>query len=244
MDCREAQDQLIEFYEDQLDRIDAEQIREHLEMCPACMEELRAFEKVIGGLKSQRLPEPGEAFWKDFPKRVRRAFYEGRRPIRIPILLRVWEGIYEITKWFTSQKAVSAAVSIAAIVLIIAGLLFFKAGGFWKGSRGIGEETMEEYFGGIGTVVSPFTPGSLEGLSLYQLNNISKELTGWLDNMGSSVEEVLKGDEFLQVQEMFAQLEGLDSEELDFVYDMLRTRYLKSTTSFSMPVGIGGKKLC
>jgi hypothetical protein len=237
MDCREVQDQLIEFYENQLGRRNAEQIRGHLGMCPGCREELRAIEKVIGGLKSQRLPDPGEAFWRDFPERVRKAFYEGERPIRGPILLRVWEGIYANTKWFAFPKPDSAAVSIATIVLVIAGLLFFKAGWFRTGSRGIEEGTLEDHFGGIGVVVSPFTPGSLEGLSLYQLDDISKGLMEWLDGMGTSVGEVLRGDEFFQGQDVFAQLEGLNSEELDFVYDTLKTRYLKSTTSLSMPMG-------
>lgn len=236
MDCREVQDQLIEFYEDQLGRRDAEQIRGHLGMCPGCREELRAIEKVIGGLKSQRLPDPGEAFWRDFPKRVRKAFYEGERPIRVPILLRVWEGIYGSNKWLPFSRPVGVAASIAAIFLVIAGLLFFKAGWFWTGSRGIGEETLEGYFGGIGAAVSLYTPGSLEGLSLYQLDDISKGLMEWIDGMGSAV-EVLKGDGFLQGQAVFVQLEGLNSEELDFVYDALKKKYFKSTTSFSMQMG-------
>ncbi len=244
MDCREVQDQLIELFEDQLDRRDADQIRGHLGICPRCREELRAIEKLIGVLKSQRLPDPGEAFWKDFPKRVRKAFCEGQRPIRSPILLKVWEAVYGSTKWLPFPKPVSAAVSIFVIVLIIAGLLFFKAGGFWTGSRGIGEETMEEYFRGIGAVVSPFAPGSLERLSLNQLNEISRELMGWLDGMGSSWEEIIEGYGFHQEEDVFTQIEGLNSLELDFMYDALRMRYLKFPTSFPILMGIGGRKLC
>jgi hypothetical protein len=237
MDCREVQDQLIDFHEDQLDPKAAEQIRGHLGTCPLCREELSSIEKVIVGLESQRLPDPGEAFWRDFPKRVRRAFYEGGRTIRAPILPRVWEGFHRATKWLPFSRPVNAAVSLAVMVLIIAGLLFFKGGLFWTGSRGIGEEILEEYFGVMGAVVSPVTPGSLEGLSLNQLDDISKSLMGWLNGMGSAVEEVLKGEGFPQGQDVFAQLEGLNSEELDFVYDILKTRYLKSTTFLSIPMG-------
>lgn len=237
MDCREVQGQLIEYYEDQLGRSDAEQIRGHLGICPTCREELSSIEKVIGGLKSQRLPDPGETFWRDFPKRVGRAFYEERRPIRVPILLRVWEGIYGTTKWFPFPKAVSAGISIAAIVLVITGLLFFRAGWFWTGTRGIGEETLEGYSGGIGAVTTLFIPGSLEGLSSYQLDDISKGLMGWLNGMGGSWEEILEGDGFHQEEDVFTQLEELNSLELDFVYDALRTRYLKTSTSFSRSIG-------
>jgi hypothetical protein len=228
---------LIDFHEGQLDQKAAEHISGHLGMCPLCREELSSIEKVIVGLESQRLPDPGEAFWRDFPKRVRRAFYEGGRTIRTPILPRVWARIYEVTMWLPVSKPVHAAVSIGAIVLITTGLLFFKGGLFWTGSRGIGEEILEEYFGVMGAVVSPVTPGSLEGLSLNQLDDISKSLMGWLNGMGSAVEEVLKGEGFPQGQDVFAQLEGLNSEELDFVYDILKTRYLKSTTFLSIPMG-------
>ena len=237
MDCRRVQDQLNEFYEDQLDPKAAEQIRGHLGMCPLCREELNSIRKVILGLKSQRLPDPGEAFWRDFPKKVRKTFYEGERPLRVPAFLRVWEGFYRTTRWLPFSKPINAAVSIAAIVLIVTGLLFFKAGWFWTGSRGTGEETLEEYFGGMEVVVSPFAPGSLESLSLYQLNDISEELTGWLAGMGSLGEEIQKGDGFLQEEDVFTQLHWLNSRELDFVYDALRARYLKSSTSLSIPMG-------
>jgi hypothetical protein len=239
MDCREVQDQLIEFYEDQLDRKDAEHMRGHLAICPLCREELSSVEKVIVGLKSQRLPDPGEVFWRGFPKRVREAFWEGRGAVRDPILPRLWEGFYRTTRWLPFSKPVSAAVSIVAIVLILAGLLFFKAGWFWTGSRGIGEEIVEEYFGGMGAVVSPFAPVIVENLSLHQLNDISGELIGWLDGMGSSGDEILKRDGLLQEEEVLTQLEGLDSKELDFVYDALKTRYRKSSTSLSI---LGAKK--
>jgi hypothetical protein len=237
MDCQEVQDQLIDFREDQLDQKAAEHISSHLGMCPLCREELSSIEKVIAGLESQRLPDPGEAFWRDFPKRVKRAFYEEDRHIRIPTLPRVWARVYEVTTWLPFSRPVNAAVSLAVMVLIIAGLLFFKGGLFWTGSRGIGEEIYEEHFGGMGAVASPVTPGSLEDLSFNQLDDISKSLMGWLNGMGSAVEEVLKGERFSQGQDVFVQLEGLNSEELDFVYDALKARYLKSSTSLSIPMG-------
>jgi hypothetical protein len=234
MDCREVQQQLIEFHEEQLGPTQVEEIRVHLRTCPSCREELRAIEKVIEGLKSQPLPDPGEAFWRDFPKRVRGAFYEEKRRMGVTIPMRIREAIYASTKWLSFSKPVGAVVSIATIFLIIGGLLFFKMGWFWTGSRDRGEETLEGYYGGVGTVVSFFTPGSLEGLSSYQLDDISQGLLGWVDRMGSSMEEVLKGNGFIDGQDVFAQLEALSSEELDFVYEILKTRYLKSTTSLPM----------
>ena len=237
MDCREVQDQLIDFYEDQLDRRDAEHIRGHLEICSLCREELSSIEKVILGLKSQRLSDPGEVFWGNFPKKVRRAFYEGGRSMRVPILLRVREGFYRTTNWLPFSKPINAAVSTAALVLIVVGLLFFRAGWFWMGSGGMGEEALEAYFGGTGVVVSPFAPGSLEDLSSYQLEDISTSLVGWINGMGSSAEVAVNGNGFLEDEDVFGQLGGLSSEELDYVYEILRKRYLKSTTFFPIPIG-------
>jgi hypothetical protein len=236
MDCRKVQDQLIEFYEDHLHSRDAEHIRGHLEKCPLCREELSSIERVIVGLKCQRLPDPGEAFWRDFPKRVRGAFYEGDRPIRDPILPKLREGLYRTTRWLPFSQPVNAAVSIAVTVLIILGLLFFRTGWFWTGPGVTGEEILGEYFGGMEVVVSPFAPVMLESLSLHQLNDISRELMAWLGEMGILEEEILEGNGFFQ-EEVFSHLEGLNSRELDFVYDVLKARYRKSSTSVSTPLG-------
>lgn len=237
MGCREVQQQLIEFHEEQIGPMEAEEIRVHLRTCPGCREELRLIEKVIGGLKSQSLPDPGEAFWKDFPKRVSEAFYEGKRSMGVTILVRIREAVYASTEWLSFSKPVGAAVSIATILLIIGGLLFFKMGWFWTGSRDRGQETLEGYYGGIGMVVSFFTPGSLEDLSLYELDDISEGLLGWVDRMGSSMGDVLRGNGFIDGQDVFAKLEALSSEELNFVYEMLKARYFKSTSSLPMSMG-------
>jgi len=236
MDCREVQEQLIEFHEDQLGRPEAERISAHVEACPHCREELRAIEKVMEGLKSLGLPEPGEAFWRDFPKRVREGVYGKRRPVGFPRLLKAWEGIYGAAKWLPFSRPIGVAVSVAAVVLIVGGVLFFRVGPFWTGSRGPGEGTLEGYFAGMEAVVSPFSSGPLETIPLSQLDDILRGLMGWLNGMESAV-EVLTGDESLRGHDDFAQLEELSSEELDFVYDVLRTRFLKSPSSLSMPIG-------
>jgi hypothetical protein len=233
MDCREVQDQMIEFHEDQLGRLEAERIGAHLEACPHCREELRAIEKVMEGLKSLRLPEPGEAFWRDLPKRVGEAIHGEGRPVGLPILPRAWEGIYRAGKWFSFSRPLSVGVSVAAIVLIVVGALFFRTGPFWTGLR---EETPEGYFGGMEAVISSLSPGPLEGIPLSQLDDIARGLMGGLNGMESAV-EVFKGNESLRSQDIFAPLEELSSEELDFVYDVLRTRFLKSPSSLSMPIG-------
>lgn len=236
MECREVRNQLIEFHEDQLGRGEAEEIRAHLERCPVCKEEMRGIEKVMEGLKSLRVPEPGEAFWRNFPKRVGEAIHGEGRPVGFRVLLKGWLGISEALKGLSRSKPLRVAVSIATVVVIVAGLFFSRGGWFWTGSGDKGEETLEGYFGGMEAVVSPFSPGPLETIPSSQLDDISRGLMGWLNGM-ESVAEVLKGDESLRGQDIFAQLEELSSEELDFVYDVLRTRFLKSPSSLPMPIG-------
>jgi hypothetical protein len=237
MNCGEVRDRLIEFYEETLGPLGAEKIRIHLRTCPGCREELRTIEEVIGGLKSQCLRDPGEAFWRDFPTRVGEALHPVEKPKWVPLLPRLREWIYFSTRWLSFPKAVGAAVSIAAVTVVIAGFIFFKTGWFGTESRGKGGETVEGYFEVVGTGFHPFAPGILEGLTSYQLNEISQDLMASLNGMRGSMEETLRGSEFNGSQDVVALLEDLDSEELDFIYQRLRARYFKSSTS--LPMGVG-----
>jgi hypothetical protein len=58
----------------------------------------------------------------------------------------------------------------------------------------------------------------------------------WLGEMGILEEEILEGNGFFQ-EEVFSHLRGLNSRELDFVYDVLKARYRKSSTAVSIPLG-------
>lgn len=243
MECRDVEIQLIEFHEAQLNHTDAQRIRDHLEECPRCRAELISIEKVLSGLRSQQLPDPGEAFWKEFPQKVRSTLsHEGRRHSEIRVLPRVWERMYGIIKGRHILKPVYAAVPIAAVILIVVGLLFFKGGLFRTGPSEMGEESLEGSFSTAGLATSPGPPVLLENLSPGELHDISQELVGWLDDMGNLGEEDLVGEDVFQGEDVFATLDGLNPRELDLVYDALRLHYLKSSTSPSVPMGIGGGK--
>jgi len=241
MDCREVEIQLIAFYEGQLDRPDAERIRGHLEECHRCREELASIERVLSALQSQRLPDPGEVFWKEFPWNVRNALsHEGLMHSENPALPRVWERMYGAIKGIPISKPIYAAVPIAAVIVLVLGLFLFKGGPFWTGPRGTGEEFLEGSFSIAGVADSSFSPVLNESLSLGELHYISQELVGWLHDMGNLGEEGLAGEGILPGEDVFATLDGLSPKELDLVYDVLQSQYLKPSNSSSIPMGIGG----
>jgi hypothetical protein len=243
MECRDVEIQLIEFHEGQLNHTDAQRIRDHLEECPRCRAELISIERVLSGLRSQQLSDPGEAFWKEFPQEVRSTLsHDERRHSEIHILPGVWEKMYGIIKGRHILKPVYAAVPIAAIILIVVGLLFFKGDLFRTGPSEMGEESLEGSFSTAGWAASPGPPVLLESLSSGELHYISQELVGWLDDMGNLGDESLLGEDVFQGEDVFATLDGLGPRELGLVYDALRLHYLKSSTSPSVPMGIGGGK--
>lgn len=243
MECRDAEIQLIEFHEGQLNHTDAQRIRDHLKECARCRAESISIEKVLSGLRSQQLPDPGEAFWREFPQKVRSTlFHEGRRYSQSPTLTRVWEKMRGIVRGRIILEPVYAAVPIAAVVLIVVGLLFFKGGRLWTGPSEMGKESLEGSLSTAGVPISPGPPVLLESLSLDELHYISQELVGWLDDMGNLGEESLVGEGVFQGEDVLTTLNGLSPKELDLVYDALQLHYLKSSTSPAVPMGKGGGK--
>jgi len=72
--CRDAQDQLVEYIEGELDKTQHALLARHLETCADCQKELKEIERLRATLVSEQAPEPGAAFWESFPDRVWRAY--------------------------------------------------------------------------------------------------------------------------------------------------------------------------
>jgi len=72
--CRDVQDQLVEYIEGELDKTRQALLARHLETCADCQQELKAIERLRAALAREQAPEPGAAFWENFPDRVWRAY--------------------------------------------------------------------------------------------------------------------------------------------------------------------------
>jgi uncharacterized protein DUF3365/putative zinc finger protein len=74
MKCRDAQAQLLDYAEGELDEALRATLREHLAACADCSRELQEIEGMRSALGRERVPDPGPAFWEKFPDRVWRAY--------------------------------------------------------------------------------------------------------------------------------------------------------------------------
>ena len=73
-ECRDAQDQLVEYIEGELDKTQQALLARHLETCADCQKELKEIERLRATLAREQAPELGAAFWESFPDRVWRAY--------------------------------------------------------------------------------------------------------------------------------------------------------------------------
>jgi hypothetical protein len=79
--CREVRDQLVEFVEGELDKTRRALLARHLETCVECQKELKEIEHLRNALTRAQVPEPGAAFWENFPDRVLRAYQSEQAPV-------------------------------------------------------------------------------------------------------------------------------------------------------------------
>jgi protein-histidine pros-kinase len=74
MTCQDAQAHLLDYVEGELDEALRATLREHVTACPDCQRELQEIERLRSALGRERVPDPGTAFWENFPGRVLQAY--------------------------------------------------------------------------------------------------------------------------------------------------------------------------
>lgn len=86
MDCKRVREKLLDYLEGEVPSQKRKEIKAHLKECSRCNEEVKKLKRLFKLLDEETIFEPGEAFWRDFPKRVYGRAKRRRRVPYIPIL--------------------------------------------------------------------------------------------------------------------------------------------------------------
>jgi anti-sigma factor RsiW len=87
MRCEEIQKRLVEFMEEELEAGEQAAVREHLETCETCANELAAFERTMLLLEDDGYVEPEPFYWTRFEAGLRAKLRDrGRRFVFVPQL--------------------------------------------------------------------------------------------------------------------------------------------------------------
>jgi hypothetical protein len=83
--CNDVQNMTVSYLELDGDPDRVREVTAHLEICLACRSEMEAVRQVLVRLKQRQVPDPGERFWKEFPKSVRAAMLHELVHARSPV---------------------------------------------------------------------------------------------------------------------------------------------------------------
>jgi hypothetical protein len=120
--CNEIQNMTVPYLELDGDPARLREVTAHLEICLACRSEMEAVRQVLVRLKQQRVPDPGERFWSEFPKSVRAGILretidaQAAMPQDTPSSEMLGAGRQWSSGW-------SWALAASVLILVIAGLL-------------------------------------------------------------------------------------------------------------------------
>jgi hypothetical protein len=115
--CNDIQNMTVPYLELDVDPDRVGEVTAHLEICLACRNEMEAVRQVLVRVKQRRVPDPGERFWREFPKSVRAGLLRERMDARadLPQDRRSSE-----RRWASGW---SWALAASVIILVIGGLL-------------------------------------------------------------------------------------------------------------------------
>lgn len=102
MDCKEVRKKLLNYLEGDVSLKDRKEIKKHLRVCRECNKEMENLRRLFEILDKETIPEPGDRFWRELPKRI--DIKLNRRTKRLRKLMAI----------------------AASIIIIIGGLLVFR----------------------------------------------------------------------------------------------------------------------
>ncbi len=120
MSCNDIQNMTVPYLELDMEPERVREITAHLDICPACRTEMEAVRQVLVRLKQREVPDPGERFWKEFPKSVRTGLLRERMDaVAMPqdrrSSGRLWAGRARAYPW-------SWALAASVLILLFTGI--------------------------------------------------------------------------------------------------------------------------
>ena len=120
MTCNDIQNMTVSYLELDGDPDRVREVTAHLEICLACRSEMEAVRQVLVRLKQRQVPDPGERFWKEFPKSVRAAMLREMVHARSPMpQQRRTSGRLRAGSAWSSRWSWALAASV--VILVIGG---------------------------------------------------------------------------------------------------------------------------
>ncbi len=158
MTCNDVQNMTVSYLELDGDPDRIREITAHLETCPACRSEMEAVRQVLVRVKQRQVPDPGESFWREFPKSVQAALLRERMAVSSALPQqrrssgRHWAG----RSWSAGS---SWALAASILILVLAGLflgdqVLWRTGDYPVQTRTA--LTSEAVTGGQGTELGDF----------------------------------------------------------------------------------------
>ena len=122
MNCNDIQNMTVPYLELEVDPDRVREITAHLETCLVCRGEMESVRQVLVRLKQRGVPDPGERFWKEFPKSVRAGMLRETMDPRAALPQdRRSSGRLRASQAWSSPWSWALAASV--VILVIAGFL-------------------------------------------------------------------------------------------------------------------------
>ena len=150
MKCKDIQKKLLDYSEGNTDQKTSFLIETHLRSCAKCAQELQTFEETVRLLQSVPIKEPPEEFWNDFTRGVMQNVRRVERTAVPSFFVR-----------FPRFKM--AVVAVAAILLVMSGVLFFiKSDGFKTHPQQLAQHQQDrETPGGLNETLEKIVPSKM-----------------------------------------------------------------------------------